>query len=135
MIASQTEVVRRVLVVENENDISSHLKVLFERHGCQVQVAEDAESAINALRASLYDIILSDLSLQVRHDGLDVIRFANSLEQDLSIIVTTGFFSSLAQEELGGITFHLLLKPFSRDEFEKLYKRIELEKMASTQLL
>jgi DNA-binding response OmpR family regulator len=64
---------RRVLVVEDEPDIALGLRDDLERHGYEVQIAADGESALNRGREQHWDLILLDLMLPGR-DGFAVCR-------------------------------------------------------------
>jgi DNA-binding response OmpR family regulator len=63
----------RVLVVEDESDIALGLKDDLERHGYEVQIAGDGESALHRGREEDWDLILLDLMLPGR-DGFAVCR-------------------------------------------------------------
>jgi DNA-binding response OmpR family regulator len=63
----------RVLVVEDEPDIALGLKDDLERHGYEVQIAADGDSALRRGREAGWDLILLDLMLPVR-DGFAVCR-------------------------------------------------------------
>jgi DNA-binding response OmpR family regulator len=63
----------RLLVVEDEPDIALGLKDDLERHGYEVRIAADGESALDRGREQEWDLILLDLMLPGR-DGFAVCR-------------------------------------------------------------
>ena len=63
----------RVLVVEDDSDISTLLKIYFESEGYSVVTAERGEAALEACRHQLPSVIVLDIMLPDM-DGYDVCR-------------------------------------------------------------
>ncbi|TVR01468.1 MAG: sigma-54-dependent Fis family transcriptional regulator [Deltaproteobacteria bacterium] len=66
---------RRILVVDDEENIRHMLAVLLRRHGYDVHVSEQAEQALQFLRSRVIDLVLSD----IRMPGLDGLQLADAL--------------------------------------------------------
>jgi len=54
---------RRILVVEDAEDLAIVLRDRFRREGCSVDTVRDGESAVRAAGQNRYDLILLDVKL------------------------------------------------------------------------
>jgi two-component system alkaline phosphatase synthesis response regulator PhoP len=64
---------QRILVVDDDQGIVRLVRAYLEKHGYEVLVAYDGETALHMLRRERPDLVLLDLMLPGR-DGLDVTR-------------------------------------------------------------
>lgn len=62
----------RVLVIEDNRDMRDLLRVILEGAGYAVDLAEDGEAGLNALRSRPADLIVTDIFMPNR-DGLELI--------------------------------------------------------------
>ena len=114
-MGSETSPRERVLVVEDEADISSSLEYAFRASGYEVQVADRGELALGALETFHPDLVLLDLMLPDM-SGIDVCRRLRKLpsrNQPAVIIL-----SARAQEADRVVGFEIgaddyVTKPFS----------------------
>jgi DNA-binding response OmpR family regulator len=63
----------RILVVEDDADISNLLRIYFDSHGYQVVIAAKGNDALEACRRSLPNVIVLDIQLP-DIDGYEVCR-------------------------------------------------------------
>ena len=102
-----------VLIVEDEASIRDSLADLFEVERVHVTVAADTATALTALRQREYDLVVTDLRLEGKHDGgLHVMAATTLLSPDAAIIAPTAFPDErhrLAAHRLGAA--HFLEKP------------------------
>jgi DNA-binding response OmpR family regulator len=113
--------VARVLLVEDDETVSSLLKEKLELDGYLVDVAGDAESAEIDLTSQDYDLIVLDLSLP-RMDGLEMIRRLRAHNALPPILVVTARVQTeerVKALDLGADDY--LAKPF---EYPELAARI-----------
>lgn len=75
----------RVLVVEDNALARDALVALLDGWGLEVTAAHDAPSALQALRATAFDAVLSDWRLPGADDGLAVLRQAQALQPGLKL--------------------------------------------------
>ncbi len=80
---------RRVLVVEDERSLADLARLYLERDGYVVDVAVDADSAERAARAHRPDVVLLDLGLPGRRDGIDLMRAMRAREDWTPVICVT----------------------------------------------
>ena len=77
----------RVLVVEDEAGIRLALKGLLGREGHEVALAASGEQAIEALRATDFDLVLTDLALGRGASGMDVLAAARERRPDAPAVM------------------------------------------------
>jgi DNA-binding response OmpR family regulator len=64
----------RLLVVDDEVDLADAVARGLRREGYAVDVAHDADAALERLAVDEYDLVCLDLTMPGEHDGLDVCR-------------------------------------------------------------
>lgn len=80
---------RRVLVVDDEENILSLLQEVLGDAGYQVDGASDGLDALNKLKNDGVDVMLVDLTLP-KMDGIELLRTAKRIKPGLSVIMMTG---------------------------------------------
>src|SRR5262245_3821940 len=99
----------RVLVVEDNLDISRMMVELLSTSGYEPQVAHDGLAALRAVETALPDVVLLDIDLP--GDGWEVARRIRGQvpEKQPVIIAVTAYWSSVERRrsEEVGIDFHL----------------------------
>jgi DNA-binding response OmpR family regulator len=110
---------RRVLVVEDEPDISELIKRTLERGGdLQVDLAMTGEAALDKAAELLPDAIILDLNLP-RLDGLEVCRILRSREASATVPIIMLTARTSEAERIRGLDVgadDYVIKPFSPRE-------------------
>lgn len=109
---------KRILVVDDELPIQRILRRNLSVSGYDVLVADDGEQAVEMVRAHQPDLILLDLCLPGKIDGLEVCRQVR-LSMQTPIIVLSALTEEKQKVEaldLGADDY--LTKPFSNDELQ-----------------
>ena len=102
----------RVLVADDEASIRELLSKTLALADYDVDVAHDGRGALESLRTTPYDLLITDLKMPGA-DGLSVIREARRYRPDLPIIIITGFSTEAsAIEALNLGVSGYLTKPF-----------------------
>ena len=101
----------QVLVVEDDTSSAQAARMMLERLGCQIQVADNGAEAIELFRAGEYDLILMDWQMPVM-DGFEATaRIRNLAEgRTIPIVGTTARMSR--NECLAAGMNDLIPKPF-----------------------
>jgi two-component system, NtrC family, response regulator PilR len=119
-----------VLVVDDERSMREFLAICLRREGHQVSVAESGERALEHLGESPVDIVVTDLKMPGRVDGLGLLRGIRERGLDTEVIVVTAFATpetAIAAMKQGAYDY--LTKPFKVDEINAVIDRA-LEKRA-----
>jgi two-component system, OmpR family, phosphate regulon response regulator PhoB len=116
-----TEGAVRILVVEDDPDISDLLKRVLESDGYEVEMASDSAGALRAVAADEPDLVLLDVVLG-GEDGRDLLVKLRE-KSDVPAVFLTG--RGLEGDRIAGLRMgadDYIVKPFSRGE---LSARIE----------
>ena len=120
----------RILVVDNEKEILNLLHTLLTREGYQVEVAESGYRALDLVKSSHFDIILTDIVMPGM-DGIQLMREVNKVDKKVDIIVMTGYASvetAVETMKLGAEDY--VTKPFNLDHILiVLAKSLEKQKL------
>src|SRR4029453_16039782 len=120
----------RILVVDDERSMRELLAIVLRREGYEVLLADSGRAAIDALEQESVDILISDIKMPDLR-GVDVLRAAKRIDQDILGIMITAFASTDTAVEamrLGACDY--LSKPFDVD----LLKMKVREKVDNRQL-
>ena len=106
-----------ILLVEDNPEVADASMGLLEQLGCEVRCVADAEAALQALeRDTTIDLVLSDIVMPGRMDGLALARAVREKYPGLPVLLATGY-SEAAQ----GVDaeFPILRKPYQMGELSK----------------
>ena len=116
----------RILVVDDERSMRELLAIVLRREGYEVLLAENGRAAIELLEREPVDILISDIKMPDL-SGVDVLRAAKKIDQDILGIMITAFASTETAVEamrLGACDY--LSKPFDIDLLKmKVREKIE----------
>jgi two-component system response regulator PilR (NtrC family) len=120
----------RILVVDDERSMRELLAIVLRREGYDVLLAENGRDAIATIEKEPIDLLISDIKMP-DCSGVDVLRAAKQVDQDILGIMITAFASTETAVEamrLGACDY--LSKPFDID----LLKMKVREKIDNRQL-
>ncbi len=112
----------RVLVVEDEEKISQFLKKGLTEKGYTVEVAGDADAALERIAAAAFDLVILDLLLPGSRDGLELCRQLRGRGIPSKILMLTA--RDTVENKIEGLDAgadDYLVKPFS---FRELLARL-----------
>jgi two-component system response regulator PilR (NtrC family) len=116
----------RILVVDDEQSMRELLAIVLRREGYEVLLAENGRTAISMLEQQPIDLLISDIKMPDL-SGVDVLRAAKQIDQDILGIMITAFASTETAVEamrLGACDY--LSKPFDIDLVKmKVREKIE----------
>lgn len=108
----------RVLLVDDQRNLTRLVERLFERMGFEVMTANDGMQAfaLVARDPAAFSLIVSDLTMP-KMSGLELARRVRELREDLPFLLMTGNASSLDHERLVDVGVDAVLtKPFGGAE-------------------
>ena len=106
----------KVLVVDDEISIVEVLKALLGREGYDVATASDGNQALEELKATKFDLMISDIRMKPM-DGITLLQEARKLQEHLAVIMITAYAAvETAVDAMKNGAFDYVCKPFKIDE-------------------
>jgi two-component system response regulator AtoC len=116
---------RRVLVVDDEENLRHMLQTLLKREGYEPVGVASVDNALLELEQRPYDIIITDLRMPGR-SGMDLVDEVRRRKLDATVVVMTAFGSKdVAIEAMKRGAYDYLSKPFEADEILLLLRKAE----------
>nr|CBX28889.1 Acetoacetate metabolism regulatory protein atoC [uncultured Desulfobacterium sp.] len=113
----------RILIVDDEKIARENLDHILKKEGYETVPAESGAVAIKELEKTEFDLVLTDLKMQVV-DGLKVLEKTKELYPDTEVIIITGYATvATAVEAMQGGAFYYIPKPVKIDEVRLLVKQ------------
>ena len=101
----------RILLVEDNPQVTEVATSLLTERGHSVTHAENADEAIGTLNSGLtFDLVFSDLVMPGERDGLDLARIVRERWPQLPLLLATGYSDAANRATQEGFT--LLIKPY-----------------------
>jgi hypothetical protein len=103
---------RRILIVDDDNDIVSFLCDLFIENGYKPTGYTSGKEALEALKQQEFDLLLTDLMMP-EMDGIEVLKAALTIAPSLGVIIMTGYSTirtAIEARRAGALKY--LVKPF-----------------------
>jgi two-component system, NtrC family, response regulator PilR len=126
----------RILIVDDEPSMREMLRIVLRRDGYDVQLADSGRDAIEQLRQSHFDLLLSDIKMP-DISGVDVLRAAKEINRDVVAFMMTAYASTSTAVDamrLGAVDY--FTKPFSVDELRlKIRQHLESHRLKQENVL
>ncbi len=113
-----------ILLVDDEEVLRLSLQANLRREGFEVKSAENAGTAISALKHRSYDLLLTDYLMEAVN-GVELMQQARELHPEIKVIVFSGYADEHSTDEitrLGADAF--FCKPISFDNLLELISQI-----------
>ena len=114
----------KVLLVDDEDDITLSFKRILEFNGFEVDAYNDSTLALTEFKANCYDIALIDIKMP-RLDGFDLYKKIKEIDKTLKIYFLTAseaYYQQYREKDYEKLDRELFIqKPI---EFEELIKKI-----------
>ena len=126
----------KVLIIEDENELTSVLEAYLQRAGFDVLIADRGDKGINLWERNKPDMVLLDLNLP-RMDGIDIARRIRQTDDTPIIMITARVdeVDRLLGLELGADDY--ISKPFSPREVvarvKAVLRRVEKPVVSQTE--
>ncbi len=116
---------RRVLVVDDEENIRLVLRTLLRKHGYEVEVAESGEAALALVDSFGPDVVLTDVRMP-KMGGLDLLATLKAKQYPATVIVMSAYGNlDLALEAMKAGAYDYVGKPFKTDEVVLALRKAE----------
>ena len=133
----------RLLVVDDEESLAEFLRLLFEKEGYDVRIANSVEAARAEFAARTFDLVLCDI-LMPDGNGLELLKEIKEKSPRTAVIMMTAYASNKSAVEAMKLgAYNYISKPFNVEELtvvasgalektglemENVYLRGELER-------
>ena len=107
---------KRVLVVDDEESILSLLSEVLTGEGYKVDGVSNGFEALKKMKESAFDVMLLDLKLP-KMDGIEVLRSVKRIDPQLPVIIMTGHVSlESAVDSMRHGAYDYITKPFNLEQ-------------------
>jgi two-component system response regulator AtoC len=116
---------KRILVIDDEENMRHMLAVLLEKEGYQVDNAADGKQGLDLASESFYDLILCDLKMPVM-DGMAFLENFQDMQLESTVIVMSAYGTlDTAIEAMKRGAYDYVSKPFKPDEIMLTLRKAE----------
>jgi two-component system response regulator AtoC len=116
---------RRVLVVDDEENLRVLVRTILRREGFEVEVAASGEQALALVETFGPDVILTDVRMP-RMGGLDLLGTLKAKGNDAVVVVMSAYGNvDLALEAMKAGAYDYLQKPFKPEELVLVLRKAE----------
>ncbi len=122
-IQTRSRDAKRIVLVEDEGALSLLLESALGEHGYghELVICKTGEQAVDALEEQDCDIVVTDLRVPGKIDGLDLIKWLRRRAFEMPIVVMTAYSSPDVLRDLRYLEIDTLVrKPFDLDNMVDL---------------
>jgi len=112
---------KRILIVDDEADILSVLRILLTKNKFEVLEASSANAALDLLENESVDLVISDIVMPGMN-GREFIKEVRQWDMELPVIFISGK-DNISKKDLGN-TSAFIEKPFSKDTLLKTIHKV-----------
>lgn len=111
---------QRILVVDDEKDVITGFRRVFQNDNVEIDAAYSGEAALQAVKQQRPDLVVMDLRMPGM-DGLQTLKKMNVLDSKMLIILMTAFSTSATViEAMKFGAYDYLVKPFSVEKLREV---------------
>jgi len=120
----------KIIIVDDEQRMCESLTALLTGDGYSVESYREAQGAAEAIRRGKVDLVITDIKMP-ELSGLDLLRIVKEVDEEIPVILMTGYASlDTAIEAVGIGAYDYLMKPIEFTYLEMAVRRA-LEKRKS----
>jgi DNA-binding NtrC family response regulator len=120
------EAKKRILVIDDEPDVTLFFKMALEDAGFLVDVLNDPLTALLRFRSKTYDLLLIDIRMP-RLNGFDLFKRLIKKDPDVKVCFVTAFesyYQAIKEEHPTLNAKCFLKKPIKADELSQIVKKL-----------
>ena len=110
---------KKIMIVDDEPDITSMLKIVLEDNGFEVDAFEDAITALKYYKASLYDLLILDIKMP-EMDGFELYDEIKKIDDKMKVCFLTAsemYYNKLRKDKYSSLDKDLFIqKPIENEE-------------------
>ncbi len=125
---------RRILVADDMPLFGEHIKFILERDGFEVETKGDGLTALDALRAEPFGLLITDIKMPGMN-GIELLETVRREKLPLGVIVLTGHGDiQVAVEAMKAGADDFLTKPFDIDQLRVVVSRVLDRRLLSDEM-
>ncbi len=106
----------KILVVDDEKNITFVIQAFLERAGFETVVFNDSSKAMEAIQKDRFDVIITDLYMP-NAGGMDVLALCQKVQPSVPVVIITAYGTvEAAVSALKSGAFDFITKPFEQSE-------------------
>jgi DNA-binding NtrC family response regulator len=114
----------RILIVDDDRETCRFMAELLEQPGRVFDIAHEPDAAVALARSTPFDLVISDINLNARISGLDVLRAFKEANPAGAVVLISGFGTlETAIEAVRAGAFDYISKPFNIGEVKSIVER------------
>lgn len=115
---------KKVLIVDDEEDIREVLAEFCEILGAVPFIAENGEEGLNIFKKEKLDLIISDLKMPDM-DGFEFVEKIRKLDKNIPIAIISGYIDEIHKNKIveKGANFYIE-KPFKIKDLKEIFDKI-----------
>jgi len=116
---------KRVLVIDDEENLRHYLQMVLGEAGYQVETAQDGKEALEKMQQHAFDLVLCDIRMP-KMDGMAFLKEARARGSEGTIIMMSAYGTvDTAVEAMKMGAYDYVSKPFNADEIILVLKKAE----------
>jgi len=116
---------KKLLIIDDEENMRHMLQAMLERHGYRVTSAGDGREALGLIQKAMFDFVLCDIRMP-NMDGMDFLKQGKEFLSESTLIMMSAFGSvDTALEAMKAGAYDFISKPFKTDEVLLTLKKAE----------
>jgi DNA-binding response OmpR family regulator len=117
----------RILVVDDESDLTLFYRMSLEYHGFEVEAFNDPSQALSNFKPNYYDLVILDIKMP-NMDGFELHRKIKEIDPNVKVCFLTAselYYQEFREKEYNALDKDLFIrKPIGNDELIKEIKRL-----------
>jgi CheY-like chemotaxis protein len=111
---------RRLLLVEDDPGVAAVAQELLEGLGLEVRAADSGPQALDLLRQTRFDIMLTDVVMPGGMTGIELARQCARTWPDMRIVLTSGYAGEDVDAALADAPWPFVRKPYSGQQLARV---------------
>lgn len=108
---------KRALVVDDEKELAEVAASFLLNAEMECDIVFSGEQALEAIKNKHYDIVVSDIVMPGKYDGLALLHQMPQISPNTAIVLTSGFSEELIKKQyLSQEDFFFVMKPYKYEE-------------------
>jgi DNA-binding NtrC family response regulator len=125
--------VSRILIVDDDPETCRFIKELLARPEREIETAQDPDEALARARVAPFALVVSDINLNARLNGLDLLRTLRQESPGTQVVLISGFGSlETAVDASRSGAFDFISKPFNIGEVKAVVDRALTQAQAAS---